>query len=132
MIDWTAVSSITSMLMVIATFGIIFYTWWENRREREYKKTREKLLFYSKLKSHEAGYKEPAKSLFEYLQNDEEIQNEYPVFAERKLKELLKKVFPSIRSQAEGSFNKVVNEMNEIVEQIELDFKKLNEKYDLF
>ena len=102
------------------------------RREREYQRLREKLLFYSDLI---AGF-EPThtdkKYFFTYLQKNVEIQKKYPALAERDLYVYLEHIIPAARSHEEGSFDKVQDFVKEAMLIILRDFGHLKEEYNKF
>ena len=66
--NWDAISAAANIVMAIATFSVIYISLRMSRREREYQRLREKILFYSNLMAGLEPTHTNAKHFFNYLQ----------------------------------------------------------------
>jgi len=131
-INWDAASTIANIVITLVAVSGIYISLRMVRREREYQRLREKLLFYSDLI---AGF-EPThtdeKYFFNHLQKNEDIRRKYPALAGRDLYVLLEHIIPAARSHEEGSFDKVKDLVYEAMLIILRDFSHLKEEYNKF
>jgi len=70
--------------------------------------------------------------VFNYLQNNPDIQRKYPAYTEGGLYTLLEQIFQAVRSDEEGSFNKVSEQIKKAMLIIEEDFHTLKKRYEDF
>ena len=128
--DWNA--TLANILMAIATFIIIVFTWRESKKGREFSRLREKLLFYSELMAGLPPGNVDTLKYFHYLQVNLDIQKKYPALVNPELSRLLEHIIPAARSHEEGSYDKVSDLLSHAMIYIMSDFHKLKEEYENF
>jgi len=131
-INWDAASTVANIVIALVAVSGIYISLRVVKREREYQRLREKMLFYSDLMAGFEPRHTDAKYFFNYLQKNEDIQKKYPALARRDLYVLLEHIIPAARSHEEGSFDKVKDLVSETMIIIQRDFYSLQEEYNKF
>ena len=131
-INWDAASTVANIVIALVAVSGIYISLRMVRREREYQRLREKLLFYSDLIAGFESSHTDKKYFFTYLQQNVDIQKKYPALAERDLYVYLEHIIPAARSHEEGSFDKVQDMVKEAMLIILKDFDHLKEEYKKF
>lgn len=133
--------SLGTFVLALATFQLVNIEIDESKKEREYNRLREKAFFYSRLMSgmsegvielddlkempHTTKY-----SYFKFLENNSYVNSNFPLLSEPELNKILSKVMPLVTDVRDlHSFDKVKDDIPEVINLIRKDFDKLKERY---
>lgn len=133
-----------TFILALATFHLANIEIDESKKEREYNRLREKAFFYSRLMS---GMSESEiefddlkemphtikHSYFKFLETNSYIYSNFPLLSEPELNKILSKIMPIVTDSRElHSFDKVKDDIPEVIYLIHKDFEKLKDKYNEF